>query len=135
MAKAPCKNGRLANGKIRMVHQTDERRLCLWHEIPDGGALALDALTALGGADILLTRAGGQVAAFFNVCPHAGRRLDWAPGEFLLQDGVLTCAAHGASFAALTGACRGGPCRGEALKPVAIERRGDELWLASDDAI
>ena len=117
-----------------MVHQTDERRLCLWHEIPDGGALALDTLAALDGADILLTRTGERIAAFLNVCPHAGRRLDWAPGEFLLRDGVLTCAAHGASFAASTGACLGGPCRGGALKPVAIERHDDELWLAADDA-
>lgn len=116
-----------------MVHPSDERRLCHWQDIPEKGAMALDAVAALEGADLLLTRSGEHVAAFLNVCPHAGRRLDWAPGEFLLSGGVLTCAAHGASFDAHTGACRGGPCRGEGLKQVAIERQGDELWLSVQD--
>lgn len=115
-----------------IVHANDERRLCRRAEIPDGGVLAVDSVAALEGADLLLTRRGGCVAAFHNVCPHAGHRLDWAPGEFLLRDGVLTCAAHGASFDAFTGSCLGGPCRGEGLRPVALEVLADDAVLLAD---
>ena len=101
-----------------------EQRLCYLADIPDQGVLALDSVWALAGADVLLVRTNDHVAAFHNTCPHAGRRLDWAPGEFLLQDGVLTCAAHGASFAALTGACRG-----ESLQAIAVDVRDGAVWL------
>jgi len=65
--------------------------------------------------------AAGQVRAWLNVCPHAGRRLDWAPGEFLRsKDGLLVCAVHGASFELAGGECVAGPCRGEHLREVAV---------------
>ena len=99
-----------------MLHLPHERRLCRLDDVPDGGALAL----ADGADDLLLTRRGAAISAFHNVCPHAGQRLDWAPGKFLIRDGVLVCAAHGASFAALSGACLGGPCRGDGLRAVAL---------------
>ena len=48
---------------------------------------------------LVLHRDGDSVRAWLNVCPHAGRRLDWAPGQFLKsKQGQLVCAAHGASF-------------------------------------
>ena len=51
----------------------------------------------------------------------AGRRLDWAPGQFLKTgDGLLVCAAHGASFELARGECVAGPCRGESLRAVAV---------------
>jgi nitrite reductase/ring-hydroxylating ferredoxin subunit len=101
---------------LSMLHFPHERRLCRLDDVPDGGALALtDA-----DDDLLLTRRGDAISAFHNVCPHAGQRLDWAPGKFLIRDGVLVCAAHGASFAALSGACLGGPCRGDGLRAVAL---------------
>ena len=101
---------------LTMLLPAHERRLCRLDDVPDGGALALTD----GDDDLLLTRCGDAVHAFHNVCPHAGQRLDWAPGKFLIRDGVLVCAAHGASFAALGGACLGGPCRGDRLRAVAL---------------
>ena len=65
-----------------------------------------------------LLRSGERVAAFENECPHAARRLDWAPGRFLVEDGLLICAAHGAMFAIPGGECVSGPCRGESLQAV-----------------
>src|SRR5690606_11053016 len=53
-----------------------------------------------GDAESLIVHrdAAGAVRAWLNVCPHAGRRLDWAPGRFLRgKDGLLVCAVHGAS--------------------------------------
>jgi len=76
-----------------------------------------------GDAESLLIYrdASGDVRAFLNVCPHAGRRLDWAPGKFLrAKDGQLVCAAHGASFDLANGECTAGPCCGERLRDVAV---------------
>jgi nitrite reductase/ring-hydroxylating ferredoxin subunit len=79
---------------------------------------------------ILIYRDEATLAAYLNICPHAGRRLDYAPGKFLMQDGDLVCAAHGASFRLDTGECVGGPCKGASLKSIAIELIGNEVCLA-----
>ncbi|HEX5693523.1 MAG TPA: Rieske 2Fe-2S domain-containing protein [Arenimonas sp.] len=69
---------------------------------------------------LVVLRRGDEVKAWLNVCPHAGRRLDWAPGKFLVDKGRLVCAAHGASFELEHGECVAGPCRGASLVPVAV---------------
>ena len=69
---------------------------------------------------LVLLRAGDSLRAWLNVCPHAGRRLDWAPGKFLVDQGRLVCAAHGASFELGAGECVAGPCRGASLTAVAV---------------
>ena len=95
------------------------------------GALA-EAGAVLGGdaESLILYRQGGEVRAWLNVCPHAGRRLDWAPGKFMhSREGLLVCAVHGASFELEGGLCVAGPCRGDALRPVAVEVRDGQVWL------
>lgn len=96
------------------------------------GALAEVEATVDGAAEsLILYRAGDGVRAWLNVCPHAGRRLDWAPGEFLRsKDGLLVCAVHGASFELETGGCVAGPCRGQALHAVPVVARDGAVWLA-----
>ncbi len=89
-------------------------------DIPDGGAVEVEATVDGQPESVVLTRRGPDVAGFLNVCPHAGRRLDYAPGRFLFDQGRLVCAAHGASFEALSGLCVGGPCRGQSLAAVAL---------------
>ena len=69
---------------------------------------------------LVLLRQGEAVKAWLNICPHAGRRLDWAPGRFLVDQGRLVCAAHGASFEMEHGACVAGPCKGASLVAVAV---------------
>lgn len=69
---------------------------------------------------LVLLRAGDSLKAWLNICPHAGRRLDWAPGKFLVDQGRLVCAAHGASFELGAGECVAGPCRGASLTAVAV---------------
>jgi len=79
---------------------------------------------------------GGSFHAIKNVCPHAGRRLDWAPGKFLVtKDGLLVCAVHGATFELESGVCVAGPCRGEVLRAVAIEVRERKVWLSGDPGV
>ncbi|MBW3550999.1 MAG: Rieske (2Fe-2S) protein [Proteobacteria bacterium] len=100
------------------------------------GALAEVEATMNGDAEsLVLYRDGDHVRAWLNVCPHAGRRLDWAPGQFLKsKDGLLVCAAHGASFELAGGECVAGPCRGETLRAVPVDVRDGAVWLSSPRA-
>ncbi|QDH69232.1 Rieske (2Fe-2S) protein [Marilutibacter alkalisoli] len=98
--------------------------------LPDGALAEVEAVLDGDAESLLLLRDGDAVRAWLNICPHAGRRLDWAPGQFLRsKDGLLVCAAHGASFELEKGECVAGPCRGDALRPVAVEVRDGAVWL------
>ena len=79
---------------------------------------------------ILLYRDNEEIQAWLNICPHAGRRLDYAPGKFLMQDGDLVCAAHGATFRLDNGECVAGPCRGASLKAVPVQYMDGQIYLA-----
>jgi nitrite reductase/ring-hydroxylating ferredoxin subunit len=89
----------------------ESRALCRLDEIPDGGAIGVHAPSATGGFELILLRRGERAFAYHNECPHAGRRLDFAPGRFLTSGSRITCAVHGATFEIESGACVGGPCR------------------------
>ena len=109
--------------------------LCRLDEIPDGGATAVEAMLAAGEADpeqssVILLRHGEQVRGYLNICPHTGRRLDYAPGKFLLKNDTLICAVHGATFNQGDGLCIAGPCRGEHLRTVAVQVDEGEVRLA-----
>ena len=108
--------------------------LCRLDALADGTAIAVDAVAQAGGEplDLILLRHAGGVRAFLNVCPHAGRRLDYAPGKFLLQRGQLICAVHGATFDPADGLCVAGPCRGEHLQAVALRVDDGLVRLAPD---
>lgn len=102
--------------------------LCRLSDIPDGGVLGLDPPDPDGEALVLLRR-GDAVSAWINVCPHTGRRMDYAPNLFLFKNGLLVCAVHGASFAlADNGLCVGGPCRGESLTAVPLRVANGMVW-------
>ncbi|NUO75297.1 MAG: Rieske 2Fe-2S domain-containing protein [Lysobacter sp.] len=96
-----------------------------------GGFAEAEASIDGDAESLLLYRDETGVRAWLNICPHAGRRLDWAPGQFLKsKDGLLVCAAHGASFELGGGTCVAGPCRGEALRAIAVAVRDGAVWLA-----
>ena len=99
--------------------------------LPDGAFAEVEAVIEGDAESLVLYRDGDAVRAWLNICPHAGRRLDWAPGEFLRsKDGLLVCAAHGASFELGGGECVAGPCRGEALRAVPVVVRNGAVFLA-----
>ena len=103
--------------------------------LDDGALVEAEAVLDGDPESILLCRRGTQVRAWLNVCPHAGRRLDWAPGQFLKsRDGQLVCAAHGATFELDGGLCVAGPCRGDSLRAVAVEVRDGQVWLGGSGA-
>ena len=106
-------------------------RLSALNDIAEGGFAEVEATIDGDAESLVLYRLGDEVRAWLNVCPHAGRRLDWAPGQFLKsKDGYLVCAAHGASFELDRGDCIAGPCRGDALRAVQVQVRDGEVWLA-----
>lgn len=101
---------------------TAAKPLATLDDLPDGGLLEVEAEVDGSAESLILHRDGDRVRAWLNICPHAGRRLDWAPGKFLQsKDGLLVCAAHGASFELREGACVAGPCRGDALRAVTLD--------------
>lgn len=100
--------------------------------LPDGAFAEVEAVLDGDAESLILYRDGDHVRAWLNICPHAGRRLDWAPGQFLKsKDGHLVCAAHGASFELGRGECVAGPCRGESLRAVDVSVRDGAVWLAT----
>ncbi|GAB3729094.1 Rieske (2Fe-2S) protein [Luteimonas pelagia] len=99
--------------------------------LPDGTLCEHEAVVDGDAESLILLRDGDHVRAWFNICPHAGRRLDWAPGKFLLSKaGDLVCAVHGATFALGDGRCIAGPCVGESLREVPVSVRDGGVWLA-----
>ncbi|RYZ72839.1 MAG: Rieske (2Fe-2S) protein [Lysobacteraceae bacterium] len=106
--------------------------LITFDSIEDGGFAEVEAVIDGDPESLLVYRSGNQVRAWLNVCPHAGRRLDWSPGKFLRsREGHLVCAAHGASFELEHGACVAGPCRGDTLRAVAVEVRDGWVVLGA----
>ncbi|MET0892807.1 MAG: Rieske (2Fe-2S) protein [Pseudoxanthomonas sp.] len=98
----------------------------------DGSFAEVEAVVHGNAESVILHRSGSSVRAWLNVCPHAGRRLDWAPGKFLKsKEGHLVCAAHGASFELAGGTCIAGPCRGDSLRAIAVEVREGEVVLGA----
>lgn len=103
-----------------MTPNADTPPLCLLADIPDGNAIEVEALVNCEVESLMVYRHGDEARAYFNVCPHAGRRLDYAPGRFLVRNGTIICAAHGATFTADSGDCTAGPCRGDRLRAVPV---------------
>jgi nitrite reductase/ring-hydroxylating ferredoxin subunit len=103
-----------------MTPIADTPPLCQLADIPDGNAIEVEALVDGEVESLLVYRNGDEARAYFNVCPHAGRRLDYAPGRFLVRNGNIICAAHGATFTADSGDCTMGPCRGDRLRAVPV---------------
>ena len=92
----------------------------------------VEAMLDGAAESLILHRDGSAVRAWLNVCPHAGRRLDWAPGKFLDSQG-RPAGVRGArrEFELQRGDCVAGPCRGDRLRAVAIEVRDGKVWLSA----
>lgn len=116
----------MASDEMKSVSRTLISRA----ELPDRQIIVVN--TDIDGENeaILLYRDQDEIHAWLNICPHAGRRLDYAPGKFLMQDGDLVCAAHGATFRLDNGECVAGPCRGASLKAVPVQWLDEDVCLA-----
>src|SRR3546814_12188856 len=81
-------------------------------QIEDGGFAEAEATIDGDAESLSLHRDSDAVRAWLNICQHAGRRLHWAPGQFLKsRQGHLVGAVHGAPFEMSSGAWHPGPGR------------------------
>jgi nitrite reductase/ring-hydroxylating ferredoxin subunit len=94
-------------------------------------AIKVSAAVGVGGAAVecFIVRAAAGVAAYVNVCPHMGARLDAGTGKFLDASGQIMCRFHRALFDVNSGACIGGPCMGRDLQRVSVAVVGDAIEL------
>ena len=116
--------------RTSLKHGDDATALVALSQIADGGFAEAEADIDGDAEPLILYRDGDTVRAWLNICPHAGRRLDWAPGQFLKsREGLLVCAVHGASFDLANGDCVAGPCRGQSLRAVAVVVRDGNVLL------
>jgi nitrite reductase/ring-hydroxylating ferredoxin subunit len=103
-------------------------------EASDPGAIVRDFRDGDALFSVLVTRSGGEVRAWYNICPHARWPLERPDGQVLVQEGrFLVCAAHGASFTLADGRCLAGPGLGRALRPLPIVVRDGDIRAAPDD--
>ena len=112
------------------------QRLCAGAELAEKGrAVLFDVLHFREPARAFALRFDGRVVAYLNRCAHVPTELDWQPGEFLdAGREFIICSIHGASYAAQTGRCIGGPCgHGRLLAIETCERDGDVWWQPTRD--
>lgn len=102
-------------------------------DLPPEGLSEIELLVDGERQSLVLRRSGERLQAWMNICPHAGRRLDWSPGKFLVDKGRLVCAAHGAMFELEHGECIAGPCKGSSLVPVQVVAPDAACAVARDD--
>jgi nitrite reductase/ring-hydroxylating ferredoxin subunit len=95
--------------------------------IADPGAIVCYA----GNTPLIVTRRDAAIAAFHNICPHAGYPLQRADGRIVVQEErYMLCGGHGASFVLDTGACAGGPCNGAGLTRIHVIVCDGVVWTA-----
>lgn len=96
--------------------------LCAAADIPDGSGRTFvfgEGRNALG---VIVLRAGDDVTAFVNLCPHFWIPLNVGERPATFRNHVL-CANHYAAFRFRDGYCVEGPCEGSSLDPVPLAVR------------
>nr|WP_240788705.1 Rieske 2Fe-2S domain-containing protein [Ramlibacter henchirensis] len=110
--------------------------LCSADDLPDGSARGFEP-AAVSGHRMFVVRRGDRVEGWLDSCPHVpGAPLAWRKDAYLSADRQsIVCYGHGAVFNIDTGVCTSGPCLGQALTPVPVERdpRG-ALWAIFPNA-
>ena len=104
-------------------------------------------LEATGAKEVMVDDAGirhrafvvhhiSGIAAYFNACPHARLPLNNDPDVFFdFSRSFLFCVNHGAHFDAASGKCLRGPCKGQALRRLAVRVEGDRVICADSDVV
>jgi len=114
----------------------NERLICESSALVDAGRGARFEVEYFGqAAPAFALRYAGRVHGYLNRCAHVAMELDWQEGAFFDADGRdLLCSTHGATYAAATGRCLGGPCNGSPLVKLRLqERNGLVYFIGFDD--
>lgn len=113
-------------GKLRRSFEGGERRkFAICESSAIAGRLGLVAqMEDSPFGDLALWRVGGSLACLVDRCPHAGARL--SEGE--VEEGIVTCPAHGSRFELLSGERVRGPADTDALRLDVVEENG-RVWV------
>lgn len=81
-------------------------------------------------------RHDNQLHAYWNICPHLGIPLNWAPDRFLdLDKALIQCSSHGALFHIDSGECIAGPCSGDSLQRVILHSDDKNYFVSADQPL
>lgn len=71
----------------------------------------------------------GKFYAYVNRCKHVPLPLDFGDGDFLTDDRkFILCRNHGALYEPVSGECVAGPCAGQSLDRLEVEKKGKKLY-------
>jgi nitrite reductase/ring-hydroxylating ferredoxin subunit len=112
------------------------RRLCASEDLAPGASIRfpLEPQRPYAEEGFAHRAPDGTVRAWVNVCPHRAQPIDLGDGKLFNAAGEIECHAHGARFDPSTGACLGGPCLGNELRPLAIAESEGEIGAATEAA-
>ena len=113
----------------------EERLICASDALLDSGKATRFEVEYFGErAPAFVVRYRGRVYGYLNRCGHLPMELDWREGEvFGLTGHDLICSTHGATYAADSGKCLGGPCSGTPLVALQVEERGGTVFFKGID--
>ena len=113
----------------------DERLICVSVALENSGKAVRFEVEYFGAnAPAFVVRYAGNVHGYLNRCSHMPMELDWREGEvFDLEGRDLICSTHGATYAADTGRCLGGPCGKAPLVPLRMEERDGKVYFKGID--
>jgi len=112
-----------------------ERLICASEALVDGLKAVRFEVEYFGeNAPAFVVRFAGRVHGYLNRCGHLPMELDWREGEvFDLEGRDLICSTHGATYAADSGTCLGGPCGGTPLVGLRMEERNGKIYFKGID--
>ena len=113
----------------------EERLICASGALVEAGRAVRFEVDYFGeSAPAFVIRFGGRVYGYLNRCGHMPMELDWREGEVFDAEGRdLICSTHGASYAADSGKCLGGPCGGTPLVALRLEERDGKVYFKGID--
>jgi 3-phenylpropionate/trans-cinnamate dioxygenase ferredoxin subunit len=89
-------------------------------DIPPGTAKRVE----VDGVEVLLCNVDGELYAVEDVCTHDGGQLD----QGVLEDNIIECPRHGATFDVRTGAALTLPAT-EPLPTYRVRVEGDDVFI------
>jgi nitrite reductase/ring-hydroxylating ferredoxin subunit len=113
----------------------EERLICASTDLANSGKAVRFTVEYFGEeAPAFALRYQGSVHAYLNRCGHMPMELDWREGEFFDFEGRdLICSTHGATYAADSGKCLGGPCGATPLVSLQVEERDGKVYFKGID--
>lgn len=113
----------------------EERVICDSAALVEAGRAVRFEVEYFGDpAPAFAVRFRGQVRGYLNRCAHVPMELDWREGEVFDAEGRdLICSTHGATYAADTGQCLGGPCGKSPLVALRMDESGGRVIFKGID--